>query len=181
MIAQNIAPGLNREFVCETWPTMPMYIFNGVRDGARKSIKNKDIKLVGYDIDTWVLRTAENNAAKAGVSQWIEFHKRDFREFSNKRKYGFIISNPPYGERLSDKREVEELYRKFGKYKEDYKNWEFNILTSYEGFEKPFGRKATKNRKLFNGKLKCYYYQYFDNDLIKNEGSTVIQEMIRNS
>lgn len=181
MIAQNIAPGLNREFVCETWPTMPMYIFNGVRDGARKSIKNKDIKLVGYDIDTWVLRTAENNAAKAGVSQWIEFHKRDFREFSNKRKYGFIISNPPYGERLSDKREVEELYRKFGNYKEDYKNWEFNILTSYEGFEKPFGRKATKNRKLFNGKLKCYYYQYFDNDLIKNEGSTVIQEMIRNS
>ncbi|MDU4939805.1 MAG: class I SAM-dependent RNA methyltransferase [Clostridium sp.] len=181
MIAQNIAPGLNREFVCETWPTMPLYIFNGVRDGARKSIKNKDIKLVGYDIDTWVLRTAENNAAKAGVSQWIEFHKRDFREFSNKRKYGFIISNPPYGERLSDKREVEELYRKFGNYKEDYKNWEFNILTSYEGFEKPFGRKATKNRKLFNGKLKCYYYQYFDNDLIKNEGSTVIQEMIRNS
>lgn len=181
LIALNIAPGVNREFVCETWPTMPMYIFNGVRDGARKSIKNKDIKLVGYDIDTWVLRTAENNAAKAGVSQWIEFHKRDFREFSNKRKYGFIISNPPYGERLSDKREVEELYRKFGKYKEDYKNWEFNILTSYEGFEKPFGRKATKNRKLFNGKLKCYYYQYFDNDLIKNEGSTVIQEMIRNS
>ena len=181
LIALNIAPGVNREFVCETWPTMPMYIFNGVRDGARKSIKNKDIKLVGYDIDTWVLRTAENNAAKAGVSQWIEFHKRDFREFSNKRKYGFIISNPPYGERLSDKREVEELYRKFGNYKEDYKNWEFNILTSYEGFEKPFGRKATKNRKLFNGKLKCYYYQYFDNDLIKNEGSTVIQEMIRNS
>lgn len=181
MIAQNIAPGLNRQFVCETWPTMPLYIFNGVRDGARKSIKNKDIKFIGYDIDTWVLRTAENNAHKAGVSQWIEFHKRDFREFSTKKKYGFIISNPPYGERLSDKREVEELYSKFGRYKEQYKNWEFNILTSYEGFEKPFGRKASKNRKLFNGKLKCYYYQYFDNDLIKNEGSTVIQEMIRNS
>lgn len=181
MIMQNIAPGLNREFVCETWPSMPDYIFKQVREGAKRAIKNKDIKLYGYDIDTWVLRTAENNAIKAGVNKYIEFKKRDFNDFTTNKEYGFIITNPPYGERLCDKREVEALYTTFGYYKKKYENWEFNILTSYEGFEKPFGIKSTKNRKLFNGKLKCYYYQYFDNKLIKNPGDTVIQEMIRNS
>lgn len=181
MIMQNIAPGLNRSFVCEEWPTMPAYIFNQVREGARNAIKKKDIKLIGYDIDTWVLRTAENNAIKAGVKDYIHFQKRDFREFSSKNKYGFIITNPPYGERLSDKKEVEELYRIFGEYKNKNSLWDFNVLTSYEEFEKAFGRKSTKNRKLYNGKLKCYYYQYFDNNIIKGQGDTVIQEMIRNS
>lgn len=182
MIMLNIAPGINKEFVCETWPTMPGYVFKQVREGAKRAEKrNKDIKLIGYDIDTWVLRTAENNAIKAGVKDYIEFHKRDFREFSNSKKYGFIITNPPYGERLSDKKEVEELYKIFGNYKIQYDKWEFNVLTSYEGFEKPFARKSTKNRKLYNGKLKCYYYQYFDNDKIKGHGDTVIQELIRNS
>ncbi|MBE6047291.1 MAG: class I SAM-dependent RNA methyltransferase [Clostridium sp.] len=182
MIMLNIAPGINKEFVCETWPTMPGYVFKQVREGAKRAEKrNKDIKLIGYDIDTWVLRTAENNAIKAGVKDYIEFQKRDFREFSNSKKYGFIITNPPYGERLSDKKEVEELYKIFGNYKIQYDKWEFNVLTSYEGFEKPFARKSTKNRKLYNGKLKCYYYQYFDNDKIKGHGDTVIQELIRNS
>ena len=181
MIMNNIAPGLNKTFVCEEWPTMPKYIFNQVREGAQRAIKHKDLKLIGYDIDTWVLRTAENNAIKAGVKEYIDFQKRDFREFSSRNKYGFIITNPPYGERLSDKKEVEQLYSIFGKYKNKYENWDFNILTSYEGFEKPFERKSTKNRKLYNGKLKCYYYQYFDNNIIKGAGDTVIQEMIRNS
>lgn len=181
MIMNNIAPGLNREFVCETWPTIPDYIFNQVREGANRAIKNKDIKLIGYDIDTWVLRTAQNNAIKAGVSDFIEFQKRDVKEFSTRKKYGFIITNPPYGERLGEKETAEELYKILGNHKRDYKAWEYNIITSYEGFEKPFGIKASKNRKLFNGKLKCYYYQYFDNNLIKGQGDTVIQEMIRNS
>ncbi|NLK94256.1 MAG: class I SAM-dependent RNA methyltransferase [Clostridiales bacterium] len=181
MILDNIAPGINRDFVCETWPSIPDYIFNQVREGAKRSIKNRDIRLIGYDIDTWVLRTAEENAVKAGVKDKIKFVKRDFREFSNKSKYGFIITNPPYGERLSEKNEVEKLYKIFGNYKEQYENWDFNILTSYEGFEVPFGRKSSKNRKLYNGKLKCYYYQYFDNKLIKNDGNTVMQEIIRNS
>ncbi|MBE6049846.1 MAG: class I SAM-dependent RNA methyltransferase [Clostridium sp.] len=181
MIMQNIAPGVNREFVCETWPNIPDYIFKQVREGARRAEKRKNIKLKGYDIDTWVLRTAENNAFKAGVSDCIEFNHRDFKKFENSNKEGFILTNPPYGERLSDKREVEKLYEIFGRYKKEYPNWDFNILTSYEGFERPFARKATKNRKLYNGKLKCYYYQYFDNTTIKGHGDTVIQEIIRNS
>jgi putative N6-adenine-specific DNA methylase len=181
MIMQNIAPGINREFVCETWPSMPDYIFNQVRDGARRAQKNKEIKLIGYDNDTWVLRTAQNNADKAGVRDYIEFQHRDFREFSHRKKYGFIITNPPYGERLGEKSEVEKLYKIFGDYKKKYENWEFNMITSYEEFEKLFGIKSTKNRKFYNGKLKCYYYQYMDNERIKGQGDTVIQEMIRNS
>lgn len=154
---------------------MPKDIYDQVREGARRAIKDKDLKLIGYDIDHRILRVAKENAKKANVDKYIEFQERDFRKFSNKHKYGFIISNPPYGERLSDKKEVKELYGIFGKYKKQYKDWEYNILTSYEDFQKDFGIKASKNRKLYNGKLKCYYYQYFDNSLIKNAGDTVLQ------
>ena len=182
MIMKNIAPGINKTFVSEEWPSMPPKLFDQVRDGARRAIKkNKDLKMVGYDIDTWVLRTAEENAIKAGVSDVIEFHKQDAREFSKKRKYGFIISNPPYGERLGEKDMIAKLYKDFGNIMKGYDKWEMNILTSYEEFEKYFGIKASKNRKLYNGKLKCYYYQYFNNDNIKNEGNTVLQELLRNS
>jgi len=181
MIMNNIAPGINRTFACELWPSIPDHIFNQVREGARKAIKSKEIKMVGYDIDTWVLRTAKENAHKAGVGHLIEFQKRDVNEFSNKKKYGFIITNPPYGERLGEKEEVEKIYSFLGGLKRRYADWEFNILTAYEGFEDVFGMKSTKNRKLYNGKLKCFYYQYFHNSLIKNEGSTVLQELIRNS
>ncbi|NLL31555.1 MAG: class I SAM-dependent RNA methyltransferase [Clostridiales bacterium] len=174
MIMQNIAPGLCRSFTCETWPTFDEDIFEQVREGAERAIKNKDIKLLGYDIDGRVLKVARGNAEKAGVAKYIEFHRRDFMNFSSSDKYGFIISNPPYGERLGEKKEVEELYKRFGQYKTKCQNWDFNILTSYEGFEKPFGRKSSKNRKLYNGKLKCYYYQYFDNELIKNAGNMLI-------
>ena len=88
-----------------------------------------------------------------------------------------ILNNPPYGERLGDKEEVETLYRYLGGNKRTLERWDFNILTSFEGFERPFGRKATKNRKLYNGRLKCYYYQYFDNNLIKNDGDTLLNRI----
>ncbi|WP_297634205.1 class I SAM-dependent RNA methyltransferase [uncultured Clostridium sp.] len=179
MIMQNIAPGLNRRFVCETWPTMDKEVFEGVREGAKNAIKDYDLTLIGYDIDKRVLRTAKNNAIKAGVSKWIEFQESNFYKFSNKHKYGFIITNPPYGERLSDKEQVEMITRKFGRLKEEYETWEFNILTSYENFGRVFRIKDSKNRKLYNGKLRCYYYQYFHNDKIKNAGDTVVQCLIK--
>lgn len=174
MIMQNIAPGMCRTFVCETWPTMEEDIFEQVREGAERGIKDKDIKLLGYDLDGGILKVARSNAQKAGVAKYIEFHKLDFYEFSNSSKYGFIISNPPYGERLGEKQEVEMLYKKFGEHKENHPHWDYNMITSFEGFENPFGRKSSKNRKLYNGKLRAYYYQYFDNDLIKNEGNMLI-------
>ncbi len=178
MIAQNIAPGVNRSFVCETWPLMNGNTFNIVRDGAKKSEKNKDIKLIGYDIDYKVLKVAMENAKKAGVDKFIEFQKRDFMEFSTSRKYGFIISNPPYGERIGEKEMLNTIYKHMGNTKKKLEDWDFNILTSFEPFEKVFGVKSTKNRKLYNGKIKCYYYQYFDNEKIKNQGDTLINQLI---
>ena len=177
MIMQNIAPGMCRSFTCETWPTMDSDVFEQVREGAERAIKNKDIKLIGYDIDGRILKVARSNAEKAGVSKYIEFQRRDFKDFSNSNKYGFIISNPPYGERLGEKKEVEQLYKIFGSFKKKFFNWDYNILKSYEGFEGPFGKKSSKNRKLYNGKIKCYYYQYFDNELIKNDGDMLINHI----
>lgn len=178
MIMQNIAPGVNRSFVSEDWPSMPEGIYDQIKEGARRAEKRKDIRLLGYDIDYRILKVAKENARKAGVLDYIEFHERDFREFSTRHKYGFIITNPPYGERLSDEKEVARLYRMFGNFKKQYPDWEYNILTSFEGFEKKFGGKSTKNRKLYNGRLLCYYYQYMDNKLIKNQGDTVAQCLI---
>jgi putative N6-adenine-specific DNA methylase len=179
MIAQNIAPGVNRSFVCETWPSITKDIFDSVREGAKKSEKNKDIKLIGYDIDYRVLKVAMENAKKAGVDKYIQFQKRDFMEFSTSRKYGFIISNPPYGERIGEKEILPTLYKHMGNAKKKLEDWDFNILTSFEPFEKTFGLKSTKNRKLYNGKIKCYYYQYFHNDKIKNAGDILINELIK--
>lgn len=178
MIAQNIAPGVNRSFVCETWPTMSEDDFNTVRDGARKSEKNKDIKLIGYDIDYNVIKFAMENSKRAGVDKYIEFQRRDFMDFSTPRKHGFIISNPPYGERIGEEEILDILYRHMGNTKRKLEGWDFNILTSLENFEKVFGLKSTKNRKLYNGKIKCYYYQYFDNNKIKNFGDTLINVLM---
>lgn len=178
MIAQNMAPGVNREFMCETWPSMSGNIFSIVRDGARKSEKHNEIKLIGYDIDYRTLKVAMDNAKKAGVDKYIEFQKRDFMEFSTSRKYGFIVSNPPYGERIGEKDILDKLYKYMGTVKKKLDTWDFNILTSFEPFEKIFGVKSTKNRKLYNGKIKCYYYQYFDNSKIKNPGDTLINKLM---
>jgi putative N6-adenine-specific DNA methylase len=165
LIGNNIAPGLYRKFVCETWPSIDKEVFDQVRDGAEKSIKKTNMKLLGYDINDWVLRTARRNAEKARVSEYIDFQKLDFNNFSSKKKYGYIITNPPYGERIGEKTAVEQLNKQMGIMKKTLETWDFNILTAYPSFEKLFGRKATKNRKLYNGRLLCYFYQYLDNQL----------------
>lgn len=178
MIAQNIAPGVNRTFVCETWPSISKDVFESVREGARKSEKHKEISIIGYDIDYRVLKVAMENAKKAGVDKYIKFQKRDFMEFSTSRKHGFIVSNPPYGERIGEEKTLPLIYKHMGNMKKKLESWDFNILTSFEPFEKTVGVKSTKNRKLYNGKIKCYYYQYFDNDKIKNFGDTLINELM---
>lgn len=178
MIALNIAPGVNRSFVCETWPSMDKDMFENVREGARNSEKHKELNIIGYDLDYRVLKVAMENAKKAGVDKYIKFQKRDFMEFSTSRKHGFVISNPPYGERISERDSLIGLYKHMGNTKKKLDSWDFNILTSFENFEKVFGVKSTKNRKLYNGKILCYYYQYFDNDKIKNFGDTLINELM---
>jgi putative N6-adenine-specific DNA methylase len=111
-----------------------------------------------------VLQTARVNAKKAGVEEYISFQKLDVKDFSSKKRYGFIITNPPYGERIGELKEVEALYKVMGEVFQNLYDWSYFVITSYEGFEKCFGKKSDKNRKLYNGRLKCYYYQYFGKD-----------------
>lgn len=160
MIAKNIAPGLNRTFVSETWPTMDNELWKQVRQGAKAAVNSKDFKIQGSDIDGRVLRTAINNAEKAGVSNYVNFQKLPMQSVSSKKKNGLIITNPPYGERLGELEEIKVLYKEFSTMYSNLMDWSCYILTSFEEFEKTFGKKADKNRKLYNGRIQCYYYQY---------------------
>lgn len=162
MIGKNIAPGLNRTFVCETWPGADKNMWDQVREGARKSINKENFRILASDIDTWVLRTAKDNAVKAGVSEYIAFQRLPMSEFSSKKKFGYIISNPPYGERMGEQKELEKLYKDFGKIYSKLDAWSIFVITPHKDFQKLFGKKADKNRKLYNGRIQCYYYQYFN-------------------
>ncbi len=162
MMAINMAPGLNRHFAFEQWPQIPKNLWSGIRDEARQAVKwDAPTRIYGSDIDYFALKLAMEHAEKAGVAGKIHFQKLDFANTSSRFKYGFIITNPPYGERLSDKPNVEVLYRRMGEHFSKFDTWSYYILTSHEGFEKFFGRHADKKRKLYNGMLKCDYYQYF--------------------
>jgi putative N6-adenine-specific DNA methylase len=161
LIGKNIAPGLNRSFVSETWQWIPKKIWINLRAEAKLEINQKEFMIFASDIDDKVFRQARENAKKAGIEDKITFQKKPLEEFSSKKKYGCIICNPPYGERLGDKKIAEKLYTAMGQIYANLDTWSFFSLTSHEDFQKYFGKKATKNRKLYNGKLKCYFYQYF--------------------
>jgi putative N6-adenine-specific DNA methylase len=162
MIGLNIAPGLNRSFDSEKWPWIPADIWKRAREEAQDAIR-RDLcfRLLGYDIDGKVLKVARHNAKLAGVGEHIDFHTQPLSKFSTKRKYGCIITNPPYGERLGDRKGVEELYRQMGQVFKPLDTWSLYILSPYEGFERVFGRKADRKRKLYNGRIKVHYYQFF--------------------
>lgn len=161
MIGKNMAPGLNRSFVSEQWDIIDQELWEDIRKHAKNSINNKEFRILASDISGRVLQTARENAKKAGVEDYIAFQKTDVREFSSKKKHGFIITNPPYGERIGELKEVEELYKDMGDTFERLSDWSYFVITSHTGFEKFFGKKSDKNRKLYNGRLLCYYYQYF--------------------
>ncbi|MCM8711021.1 class I SAM-dependent RNA methyltransferase [Clostridium sp. SYSU_GA19001] len=160
LIGKNIAPGLKRRFICEDWPTMNKELWQQVREGAEKSIKDIDFTIYASDIDGRVLKTARENAQKAGVMKYISFQKLPMKEFSSKKKYGVLISNPPYGERLGEAEEVVQIYNDLGELYRKLDAWSFYVLTSHPEFQKYFKQKADKNRKLYNGRIQCYYYQY---------------------
>lgn len=157
----NMAPGLNREFISESWRTMDKKIWWDVRREAYANI-NEDIefKIYGYDIDEEALEIARENAEIAGVADYIEFKYGDATEFSSDEEYGFIVTNPPYGERLEDADTVKMLYKQLGYTFRKLKNWSYYLITSYEDFENEFGGEANRRRKLYNGMLKSNLYQY---------------------
>lgn len=162
MIGANIAPGMNREFTAEKWKNLiPKKIWYDVITEAEDNIiRDVKMSIQGYDIDGAIIKCAMKNAMDAGVDEYIHFQQRDMRQLSSPKKYGFIITNPPYGERLEDKKELPALYKDMGKAFDGLDTWSKFIITSYEEAEKYLGRKATKNRKIYNGMIKSYYYQY---------------------
>lgn len=168
MIARNIAPGANRNFAAEEWSIIPEDIWIDARDEAfSMEDYEKRVKIYASDIDEETIKIAKKNIERAGVEEDIILSCQDFREVKVEEKAGAMITNPPYGERLLDLVEVEELYRNLGQFcKKHLSKWSYYIITSFESFEKVFGKKASKNRKLYNGGIKCYYYQYYGEDRV---------------
>ncbi|WP_035296275.1 THUMP domain-containing class I SAM-dependent RNA methyltransferase [Brevibacillus thermoruber] len=162
LIGQNIAPGMNREFVSESWPTIPKTVWREARAETHDLARyDQKLEIIGTDIDDEILRVARRNAAEAGVEDQIHFQRMDVHDVRTKRKYGYLICNPPYGERLGDWKQISRLYRDMGEVFSSLDTWSFYVLTSDEQFEKHFGRMASKKRKLYNGNIKVDYYQFF--------------------
>jgi putative N6-adenine-specific DNA methylase len=162
MMAANIAPGTNRHFTAESWThiTTPQN-WQDVRDEARDEIlTDVDVDIQGYDIDPEMIEIARINARKAGVENMIHFQARDIADLSHRKKYGFIITNPPYGERIGESGELPALYKTIGERYRALDSWSMYLITGLENAEKYIGRKADKNRKIYNGMLKTYFYQF---------------------
>lgn len=162
MMAANIAPGMNREFRAFTWKHLiPSKMWYDCLDEARDYVDmdvHTDIQ--GYDIDPEMVRISRENARLAGVEGLIHFQVRPMEQLSHSKKYGFIITNPPYGERIEEKKNLPALYRMLGEKFQNLDSWSMFLITSYEDAQKDIGRNADKNRKLYNGMLKTYFYQY---------------------
>ena len=162
MIAANMAPGLNRSFTAEEWTGLiPRKLWLEAADEARE-LETLDVEtdIQGYDADGEVIRAARQNAADAGVEHLIHLQQRPVSELRHPKKYGFIITNPPYGERLEDRESLPQIYREFGESFRRLSDWSAYVITGYEDAERYFGRKADKNRKIYNGMIKTYFYQF---------------------
>ena len=162
MIAANIAPGMNREFTAESWTNIiPRQLWYDTVSEAEDMVdKDIEVDIQGYDLDGEVVKAARENARRAGVDHLIHFQQRDVAKMSHPKKYGFIITNPPYGERLEEKADLPERYTTIGDVYKNLDSWSMYMITSYEDAERYVGRKADKNRKIYNGMIKTYFYQF---------------------
>lgn len=161
MIKRNMAPGLSREFVSEQFNNIGSEIWNKARDEAKSLERNVPLEIYAYDIDADTVEIARNNAEKAGVGEYVVPRLGDARKIHLDMPYGTVICNPPYGERIGEIKECEQLYREIGVNFAKFDRWSYYIITSNENFERLFGKKANKKRKLYNGMIKCNLYQYF--------------------
>ena len=162
MMAANMAPGRNRSFTAEEWPhIIGKKVWYDAMDEAEEMIDlSVETDIQGYDIDEDMVKIARENARMAGVDKLIHFQRRGVEDLHHPKKYGFIITNPPYGERLQDKSQMPQLYRTIGERFRELDSWSMYLITAYEQAEKDIGRKADKNRKIYNGMMKTYYYQF---------------------
>lgn len=162
MMAANMAPGMNRSFLAESWThIISRKEWYACMDEAAELVDFSQMPdIQGYDIDDEMVRIARENAKLAGVEQYIHFQRRGIEALSHPKKYGFIITNPPYGERLEDKNTIASIYRTLGERYRQLDSWSLYMITSYEDAQQMIGRKADKNRKIYDGMLKTYYYQF---------------------
>lgn len=162
MMAAHMAPGMNRSFLAEDWKNLIQKkcwyeAMDEANDLLDTSVK---VDIQGYDIDDDIIRAARANAEAAGVDHMIHFQQRPVSALSHPKKYGFLIMNPPYGERIEDKKNLPDLYRQVGERFKALDSWSLYMITAYEEAEKYIGRKADKNRKIYNGMMKTYFYQF---------------------
>ena len=160
MIAKNKAPGLLRGFAAESWRSLEKSVWREARDKARSREYSGEYSIYGGDVDPRMIRLAEENARRAGVADIVKLEVSDARSFSRATERGLIVTNPPYGERLMEKREAEELYRRFGEAVLPLSGYGMYILSSHTEFERTFGGRADKKRKLYNGMIKCELFIY---------------------
>lgn len=162
MMAANMAPGWKRSFTAQRWHHLiSEREWQGVLEEAAEMVNvPSDTDLQGYDIDDKVVAVARENARMAGVDSMIHFQKREVDRLSHSKKYGFIITNPPYGERLEDKKDLPPLYQSLGERFRQLDSWSLYVITAYDKAEEAMGLKAAKNRKLYNGMMKTYFYQF---------------------
>ncbi len=175
MIAANIAPGMNRSFQAEDWNNLiPRRCWYDVMDEANDVVDDTvQVDIQGYDSDGEIIKAAKANAKLACVDHMVHFQKRPVSELSHPKKYGFIIANPPYGERMEEKEKLPELYAQLGERFAALDSWSAYIITAYEDVERYMGRKADKNRKIYNGMIKTYFYQFLGpRPPRRREGST---------
>ena len=162
LMAANIAPGINRSFNAENWEHLvPERQWDDAIEEAKEMISfDGDTDIQGYDIDDGIVAVARENAKLAGVDGMIHFQKRGIDQLSHNKKYGFIVTNPPYGERMEEKKDLPALYRMLGERYKVLDSWSLYLITAYEGAENALGLKASKNRKIYNGMIKTYFYQF---------------------
>ena len=162
MMAANIAPGMNRSFTAESWTNLipKKSWYEAVNEAQDMIDDNIEADIQGYDADGEVLRAARRNAEEAGVSHLIHFQQREVKDLSHPKKYGFIITNPPYGERLEEKETLPRIYKEFGDAFRKLDSWSAYMITSYDDAERYFGKKSDKNRKIYNGMIRTYFYQF---------------------
>ena len=164
MLMKNIAPGKNRHFAAEDFPFIKRSIWQDAREEAIEGEEDNDFQVYASDIDPDCVALAEKNAKKAGVSSAIKVFRMDARKIAAPGRRATIVTNPPYGERMGSERQVEALYREIGEHFRSLSPWQVYIITSHPAFERFYGKKADKVRKLYNGMLPCYLYQYFKNE-----------------
>jgi putative N6-adenine-specific DNA methylase len=160
LIGRSIAPGINREFSASHWPTVPQKIWDRARQEANDLANRKPMEILASDIDPDVLSLANYHVRQAGLGDAIKIRNLPLEKLKLEAEYGVIVTNPPYGERIGEAKQVEKLYEQMGHLTAELATWSVFVLTSHRGFERLFGKRADKKRKLYNGRIECNYYQY---------------------